>query len=631
MLFGLGLCSAFAEVPPAANWISNPSFEEGEPGDPVDWVYFKQHEKTTGVHSPAHARSGSLGAGIQGEGGLSYGRWITPYRIPLEPGAKYRVSFWYRGKGGSVNVLGQSAQISSSGNLMSNLNKRFNTKVASPPPSEDWTFVEAEFNAPGYPSWAQLDLRGSSRETCSFDDVVLVRAGLSVVEPAAPLVVPAGEEFRVEIYSPELVESAPEAVKWTIAQPLELIGVEKNPETGIWSLALRATEAGAHDLALEASSGAKPLKLKKARHVRAHPVGAEKLFSFAAVTDTHFYRPGDNERNDKFALVAESLNALDPLFVLSLGDQMDIHNGFRDEEKKWILQAVKEQFGRLRMPVFMVAGNHEIDRTYEGTGTRWYFEKYLGQPRYWSFEVGDALFAGVDVSTPGVATREHGASFLDEEQAAWFENLLAGPLKTPAIVAGHISPFTEWSSAPDRDRFLKTLLGGNVGIYLCGHQHYTNDNALANGSTASGAKPEPLSNAAEAQAAIDDPAKTVILITTTTCAFELGDQKSSGFRYVLVRDGKVVWQSVVPSNLRISREEAATGSTLFTLKNGPTHAVEGLPLVVHSSAPGMLAKVDGTDFAVETIPLSETLYANLVRVDLPTNAERRVEFVANSP
>lgn len=211
--------------------------------------------------------------------------------------------------------------------------------------------------------------------------------------------------------------------------------MEKNPETGIWTLALRSTQAGIHDLKVEASAGGKPLKLAKARHVRLHPAGMQKPFTFAAVTDTRFYSPGENERNDKFAALSASINALDPLFVRSLGDQMEIHHGLRDEEKKWIAEAVNEQFDRLRMPVFMIAGNHEIDRTYEGTDTRWYFEKYLGQPRHWSFQIGDALFAGVDVSTPGVATREHGATFLDERQAAWFEKLLAGPLKNPAIVA----------------------------------------------------------------------------------------------------------------------------------------------------------------------------------------------------
>jgi hypothetical protein len=357
-----------------------------------------------------------------------------------------------------------------------------------------------------------------------------------------------------------------------------------------------------------------------------------QVFSFIClITDMHFYRPGENERNEKFAALSSSINALDPLFVLSLGDQMDIHNGFSDEEKKWIVEAVKEQFGRLRMPVFMIAGNHEIDRTYEGTGTRWYFEKYLGQPRYWSFQIGDTLFAGVDVSTPGVATREHGASFLDEPQAAWFEKLIAGPLKNPAIVAGHISPFTEWSNSPDRDRFLASLLGGQVGIYLCGHQHYTDDRVVPNGvSTPPWPKPEAPADAAGVQAAIEDPSRTAILTTSTACAFELGDRKSSGFRYALVRDGKVAWQAVVPSSLSISREDGANGSVVFTLKNGPSQAVSGLPLVVHSTAAGMTAKIDGNDAPLEAVPLSDSLVANLLRIDVPTGSERRIEFLPSS-
>jgi hypothetical protein len=627
-----GVFSAFAEIPTAANWISNPSFEEGESGDPVDWVFFKQHEKTVGTTSPEHARSGSSGAGIKGEGGLSYGRWITPYRIPLDPGVKYQVSFWYRGKGASVSVTGQAMQMTSSGNLMMNLNKTYKIELASPPPAEDWTFVEASFQAPGYPSWAQLELSGGKRDACSFDDISLARAGLTVVGQAAPLIVPVGSEFRVDVFSHDLIKSNPSAVQWKVASPFELVSANKDAESGIWSLSIRAKEAGTWDFHVEAAGAGKPMKLTKSRFVRAYLPGVEKLFTFAAVTDTHFYRPGENERNAKFAVVADSLNALDPLFTLSLGDQMEISSGSRDEEKKWIAQGVKEQFDLLRMPVFMLAGNHEIDRTYEGAGTRWYFEKYLAMPRYWSFQVGDTLFAGVDVSTPGVATREHGASFLDQGQAAWFKQVLAAPLKTPAIVAGHISPFAEWSNTPDRDLFLASLLQGHVGIYLCGHQHYTDDRSVTNGVSAPPwPKAEPLKSFRDAQDAIDDPRRTVVLTTTTACAFELGDKKSSGYRYALVRDGKVVWQSVLPSQLRISREVSATGSTLFTLKNGQSHAVERLPLIVHSKVSGMVAKIDGIAAPVETMPLSESLFANLIQVDLPINAECRVEFILPKP
>lgn len=109
------------------------------------------------------------------------------------------MSFWYRGKGGSVHVFGHSAQLSNTGNLMSKLNKRLKTEIAAPPPSEDWTYFEEEFTAPGYPNWAQLELTGSNRDPSSFDDIALVRAGLTVVEPVAPVVAPAGTEIRIGI------------------------------------------------------------------------------------------------------------------------------------------------------------------------------------------------------------------------------------------------------------------------------------------------------------------------------------------------------------------------------------------------------------------------------------------------
>jgi hypothetical protein len=69
---------------------------------------------------------------------------------------------------------------------------------------------------------------------------------------------------------------------------------------------------------------------------------------------------------------------------------------------------------------------------------------------------------------------------------------------------------------------------------------------------------------------------------------------------------------------------------VFTLKNGPSQAVSGFPLVVHSAAAGMTAKVDGNDAMLEAVPLSDSLIANLLRIDVSTGSERRIEFLPSS-
>lgn len=613
----------------AANWISNPSFEEGEDNDPVDWVYFLQHEKTTGLADQNAARSGKRGASFQGGGGLSYGRWVTPYRIPLEPGQKYRVSFWYRGKGADVYLDTHAAQVSDTGKLTIDLAKSRKIPVAKPEPAEEWTFVEKEITAPGSPSWAQLCLGGNGRDFCAFDDIHFERPGLTLLEPRWAQVVPAGSEVVLTVSAPELREAAADAVTWKSGDGATIKDSRNNAEDGTWTLTMIPTASS--DLQFEAVVAGKTLPLEVPKYFRVFPAGSERLFTFAAITDAHFYRKGENERNEKFAKAVASLNALDPLFVISLGDQMDIHSGFRDEQKKWIAEAVREQLGLLDMPVFTIAGNHEIDRTYEGSGTRWYQEKYLGQPRYWSFEVGDNLFVGIDVSTPGVATREHGASFIDPDQDAWLDKLLAQPRKVPVILAGHISPFGEWTPLSDLDRFLSLLLGRKVGVYLSGHTHYTMDHAVANGQTASPwPKPVKLESPAQTAASLADPQQTVLLTTTSVCAFAMGDTKMNGYRYVLMKDGQVAWQDVLPLSLSVQRTEPQPGNVKFTVTNGSEKAVTGLPLTVTLPGKKFTATVDGApvDLVRQSAgPAGEIL---LVQVDVPLNSTREV-LITSAP
>lgn len=625
VLAGRPVASAQTAAPPrAANWISNPSFEEGEDNDPVDWAYFLQHEKTTGLADKSAAHTGKRGVSVQGAGGLSFGRWITPYRIPLEPKAKYRVSFWYRGKGADVYLEGHAAELSESGKLTVDLTKKVKIPVAKPAPAAEWTYVEKEIVAPGFPAWVQLCLTGSGRDACAFDDIAIERPGLTLVEPRVPQIVPEGAEITLKLSAPELRNAAENAVTWKVGAGATFKEARKNADDGTWTIKLAVTSDG--NLELEAAvAGAQPLKLAVPKFLRVFPAGAEKLFTFAAITDAHFYAPGANERNDKFTRVAGTLNALDPLFVISLGDQMEIHNGLRDEENKLICEAVRQQLGTLSMPVFTMAGNHDIDRTYEGTGTRWYHEKYLGQPRYWSFRVGKNLFAGMDVTSPGMATREHGASFVDPEQDAWLEALLNEPREAPVTLAGHISPFNDWGSSPDRDRFLSLLLGKKAGVYLCGHTHYTDDATVPNGQTAPPwPKPEKLDTPEKATAALQDPNKTTFLTTTTVCSFPLGDKKAYGYRYLLVNDGKIVWQDVLPPSLSVERSEPSPGTVKFKVTNGADKPVAGLPVVVSMPA-GKSASVTIDGAPAQPAPSASGQHV-MVQVDVPINSTREIIF-----
>lgn len=613
-------------LPDAANWISNPSFEEGDEGDPVDWAFFKEHETTVGRCDAAAGRDGSRGVAIEGGGGLAFGRWITPYRIPLEPDAEYRVSFWYRGDGGQVYVVGQPAELQPDGTLTINVNKRFKATVAKPEPSADWTRHEATFRAPSRPTWVQLCLSGGGRKSCAFDDVSVERPGLTLLDPRVPQVVPSGTVLRLVVSAPELRARTADSVRWTTGPTVDLQDARRDDAAGGWVLTAVAAASGPLEIACETGEG-RTLRLDMPRMVRVFPAGAERLFTVGAFTDAHFYRPGSNERNDLFGQTVATLDALDPLFAVSLGDQLDIHNGLRDEEKKWICTAVREQFDRLSLPVFTIAGNHEIDRCYEGPGTRWYQEKYLGQPRFWGFRVGQAGFAGVDVSTPGRAAREHGGSFLEPAQDRWLADWLDGSEPRSVVLCGHISPFGDWSRTPDRDRFLTLLLGGKVSTYLCGHEHLTADAMVATGGGPPWPKPVPSRPGAAPSAE-----QVAVLTTTTACAFPLGNEKTLGYRYVLVKDGRLAWHDVLPPSLKVERRNAGRQTIEFVITNGGDKAVVGLPLV--APAPGrdvrkVKVTVDGSPLPFESVPLADGGQVVCARVDIPKNTTTIVRIAAD--
>ena len=581
-LAGLTTVSTWAieNLPEAANWIANPSFETGGQDCPVDWVFLNQHESTTGSWGTSEARTGRQGVGLQAHTGMAYGRWITPYAIPFSPGTKGRVAFWYRGTGAQVYLAGQASSLALDGRYEADVSKTFKLLLGPTPATSEWTYVEAAFVTPGYASSAQLTLGVMGKGACSFDDVMLTRAGLLLVEPTTAWLARVGETNRLVVYAEELRNADPAEVTWTVdALAYRLLRATPDPVRKAWILEVVATRPGVADLTIQATPpGGAPLTLPLPGVARVHE-GTGGAFAFVAMTDLHFYRPGTNERNEKFGRLADSVNALDPLFALSLGDQLEIHSGLRDEEKKLRVMGAREQLARIQVPLFLLAGNHEIDKTYEGAATQWYHEKLLGAAPYYAFQVDGALFAGFDVSSPGLCQREHGASFLRAGQAEWLARQLSTYTGRLPIVAAHISPFTEFVDGPDRDLLLTLLYTNRVRAYLSGHLHYTQDrwvrNPLADGKLG---PPWPTPQPLTRSDLLADPLNTAFLTTTTGSAFMLGDVKMNGYRYVLVRDQEIVWQAVLPISLTIARSSPAPNVVTYQLTNGNEAAMEGLPL-----------------------------------------------------
>lgn len=618
-----GSVYAIEGLPEAANWISNPSFEVGTQDCPVDWVFFNQHEITVGEWTAQHARSGAQGVAVVGRGGLAFGRWITPYAIPFEPGAKARVSFWYRGAGGTVYLLGRASSLNSSGIYSNDLSKNYKVHIGGSklPPVKEWTYIEGEFAAPGYASWAQLCLGGNGREICEFDDITVARSGLILLAPTAPQLLAPGATSKLTVYAEELRAANPETVKWQVASDgFRLQSATLDAASKVWTLSIVATNKGVTDVRILALAGGKSLSLDVSRLARVFD-GTGGTFAFAAMTDLHFYRPGKNERNDNFGRLVNSLNALDPLFAISLGDQLEIHSGYRDEEKKFEVEAVKEQLGRVQVPLFKVAGNHEIDKNYEGAGTQWYFEKLMQVTPYFSLEVDGAFIGGLDLSAPGICAREHGAAFLRAGQAAWISGLLGAYRGRLPILVAHIPPYNEFSPGPDRDAFMAMMFTNRVRAFLAGHLHYTKDEWVRNPVADKKLgppwpAPQPLTN----NAPLADRDNTVFLTTTTGSAFLLGGSPFNGYRYLLVRDQDIIWQDVLPISLAITRDASAPDSVTYSITNGADKAVAGLPLRAELPPGKVSAMLNGKSLPVQVTTNAIGHPVVWVQPDIATNA-----------
>ena len=629
---------ALDKLPDAANWISNPSFELGSAACPVDWFFANQHEFAGSSWAGSSARTGLAGVSVIGQSGLAFGRWMTPYRIYLEPGKNYRFSYWYRGNGSTVYLFGHPAALSTGGVFSLNLSNNFKRALGSGN-AAGWTYVETNYVAPGSMYWAQLMLgMESGTKVAEYDDIAIARPGIVVVDPVTPLVLSVGETNRVTIYVDELRTNTPATVTWSITSShLVLRNVEHDATNRLWMLDLEGAAPGVADVIFRAApSAGSAITNRINRFARVRPAG-DRGFAVAVMTDAEFQQPGENERNDRFGNIAATLSALDPLFAVSLGDQMADTRELWDEDKKMSADAVRQQLGRLAAPVFALPGALEIGKYYEGVQTRWYHEKYLQYPARFSIEVDGTLIAGIDSTAAGLCARESGGAFVRPGQADWLQGVLGAYTGRLPIVAGHVSPYDGFEDGADRDTLLGLLYTNRVRAVLSGSRHETVDQWIRNphaDGQSSAPWPSSLNAAVDADDVLDrlaDPSNTVFLSTVTACAELKGAATIHGVRYLWIRDQQVVWQDVLPDSLSVTRSSSVPAAVTYRITNGQDKAVSGLPLRAVLPYGLVSATVNGMNHPVEVTPLSDGQRLVWMQVDVATGAAVEVVLTSVDP
>jgi 3',5'-cyclic AMP phosphodiesterase CpdA len=167
-------------------------------------------------------------------------------------------------------------------------------------------------------------------------------------------------------------------------------------------------------------------------------------FTFAFVTDIHLQQEAGAVEG--LLKVIDTLNHLNPGFVIAGGDQIMGARGQRYGRADSLYRLYQETAGALKMPVYTTLGNHEkyalfgrnsTDRDHPGYGEKMY-EKRLGPP-YYSFDHMGWKF--MILNSVADAGGDRYAGFIDSGQMEWIrEELKKTDPATPIVVTTHI-PF----------------------------------------------------------------------------------------------------------------------------------------------------------------------------------------------
>lgn len=186
---------------------------------------------------------------------------------------------------------------------------------------------------------------------------------------------------------------------------------------------------------------------------------APAKFHFAVVTD----RTGGH-RVKVFEKAVRKLNALQPEFVLSVGDLIE---GYTQDpaqvEQEW--QEFNGFVQELKMPFFYVPGNHDISNRY--MDTEW--GKRFGR-KYYHFTYKDSLF--LILNSEAVPGGDHRRSVLGEEQVAYLRKAITDNANVKWVFAFLHKPLWRYGDA-DKNGWgaLENALMGRRFIAFCGHEH----------------------------------------------------------------------------------------------------------------------------------------------------------------
>ncbi len=310
---------------------------------------------------------------------------------------------------------------------------------------------------------------------------------------AIPQFVKKGEAFTISILSDKETNKF-SAILYTdyFKVPLKITSEKFNESKKTWEITASVPkDAPAELYSLEVSSQKNKAKQDRAVKVIEH---YKDTFTFIHLSDVHV---GDKAFEERFQKAVEEVNLLNPEFVLITGDitiecenmgRMLMYNaGMKvsdtngapyknktNEENKKVCVNEHTIFlnllSKLRVPSFIVPGNHDMTGIYNEPSMKIY-EEMIGK-RYYAFDYGEFHFTGVDNSqmmeaTPLIYYDIKGYDDVDDEQLRWLEEDLKHAQSQKLRIAFFHVPVNKSNS-----QFKALLKKYNVDMALCGHLHF---------------------------------------------------------------------------------------------------------------------------------------------------------------
>ncbi len=222
-------------------------------------------------------------------------------------------------------------------------------------------------------------------------------------------------------------------------------------------------------------------------------------FTFAFMTDIHL-QPEKNA-GDGFRQAIDSLNKLNPDFVITGGDQIMDALGQKQSRADSLYDMYIGMSGLIECPVYNTMGNHEVFGIYERSGVdpsnplygEKMYEERIGEKYYafnhkgWRFYILDSVEERMGEDSDG-GNSYYG--FIDSAQMEWLkEDLSKVNPETPIVISVHIPFITvqtqlaKGSTAANSDGIvisnardvLLLFRDHNLKLVLQGHLHFLED------------------------------------------------------------------------------------------------------------------------------------------------------------